>query len=184
MNKVSLSDIFIAFLYSGLILLGGGYVILPILQKELVDKRGWITSDELTDYYAVSQSLPGLIAINISILVGYKLRGKSGALTGVIGVTFFAFWAIVILASVISNFTDNIYVQGAFWGIEIAVVILIISAVREMWDKAIKDYGALIVFILVLVLMLVTKVSPAFVITGSIFLGIIWKLIERKSSKC
>lgn len=181
MSKIRLIDIFTAFLYSGLILLGGGYIILPILQTELCDKRKWLTSEELTDYYAVSQSLPGLIAINMSVLVGYKLRGKSGAITGVIGVTFFAFWAIVLLASVISRFAENSYVQGAFWGIEIAVVILIISAVREMWSKAIKDKGGIIIFMVSLLVMCLTNISPACIIIGSVFTGILWKLIERRN---
>lgn len=178
-NKIPLSEIFLAFLYSGLILLGGGYVILPILQNELVKKRGWITEDELTDYYAVSQSLPGLIAINMSVLVGYKLRGKSGAIAGVCGVTFFAFWAIVLLASVIERFTSNPYVQGAFFGIEIAVVVLIISAVREMWTKAVSDYKALFMYIVPLAVMLMTDISPAYIIIVSVFAGIGWKMFDK-----
>lgn len=178
-KKISLVEIFFAFLYSGLILLGGGYIILPILQSELVEKRGWLTSDELTDYYAVSQSLPGLIAINISILVGYKLRGKMGVLTGVLGITFFAFWAIVCLASVISKFTDNSYVQGVFWGIEIAVVILIISSVREMWSRAVKDKGEFILYLIALSVMLFTNISPVIIIISSIIAGILWKTMEK-----
>ena len=184
MKKISISDIFLAFLYSGLILLGGGYIILPILQTELVEKRKWITDEELADYYAVSQSLPGLIAINISIIVGYKLRGKRGAIAGVCGITFFAFWAIVMLASIIANYTSNRYVEGAFWGIEIAVVILIISAIREMWGKAIKDKGGLILFFIALGIMLATNISPAYIIISSILTGILWKLIERSKGKC
>ncbi len=179
-KRVSLAEIFFAFLYSGLILLGGGYIILPILQSELVEKRNWLTADELMDYYAVSQSLPGLIAINISILVGYKLRGKWGSIVGAVGITFFAFWAIVLLASVISNFVDNPYVQCAFWGIEIAVVVLIIGAVREMWSKAVVDIGSGVVFLISLLIMLFTKISPAYVIIASAVVGILYKMIERK----
>ena len=180
MNKISLVDIFLAFLYSGLILLGGGYIILPILQTELVSKRGWLSSDELTDYYAISQSLPGLIAINMAILTGYKLRGKFGAIAGVLGITFFAFWAIIILASIISKFASNIYVQGAFWGIGIAVVILIISAIREMWSKSICDKAQFVLYILALALMLCFHISPANIIIGAIAVGIIYNLINKK----
>lgn len=183
-NNVKLKDIFISFLYSGLILLGGGYVILPILQSEIVEKRQWLSQEELVDYYAISQSLPGLIAINMSILIGYKLRGKWGALSGVIGITFFAFWTIVLLASVISRFTSNIYVQGAFWGIEIAVVVLIISAIREMWSKSVKNYETLIIYIIALVIMLFTKISPAYIIIGAIIFGILYKgLINKKEAE-
>lgn len=178
-ESVNYKNIFLTFLKAGTILLGGGYIILPILQDELVSKRNWITSEELTDYYAISQSLPGLIAINISILVGYKLKGKTGAIAAVLGITFSAFWAIVILASVLTKLTMNPYIQSAFWGIGVAVVVLIISAVREMWDKAIKDFNSFILYLIVLFVMLFTKISPAYLIISSVFLGIVYKSIER-----
>ncbi len=183
MQKIKLIDIFVAFLYSGLILLGGGYVILPILQEELVKKRNWISNDELTDYYAISQSLPGLISINIAILTGYKLRGKSGAVVGVFGITFFAFWMIVALSSVITKYTFNPYVQGAFWAIEIAVVILIISAIREMWEKSVKDLSTFVIFFLTLVIMLTTKISPAYIIIASVFIGIGYKSYTQAKNR-
>lgn len=183
MKKIKLYDIFLAFLYSGLILLGGGYVILPILQEELVKKRAWVTDEELIDYYAICQTLPGLLSINIAILTGYKLRGVRGALAGVFGITFFAFWAIVLLSSIISKYISNIYVQGAFWGIGIAVVILIISAVREMWDKSVKDISTFIIFLIALGVMMFTNISPAIIIILSIVTGIVYKSVERKGGQ-
>ena len=182
-DRISLIDIFVAFLYSGLILLGGGYIILPILQKELVEKRKWLQSEELTDYYAISQSLPGLIAINMSVLVGYKLRGKMGALAGVTGITFFAFWAIVVFSSILTVFASNIYVQGAFWGIGIAVVVLIVSAIREMWGSSVKDKPALALYIIVLLLMILFNLPPAWVIISSIFIGITYNILIKKISE-
>ena len=179
-DKISIFDIFLTFLYAGLILLGGGYVILPILQNELIQKRNWLTSDELTDFYAISQSLPGLIAINISILIGYKLRGKTGALAGVLGITFFPFWAIILLSSVISKFTSNTYVQGAFWGIGIAVVVLIISAIREMWNKAVVGFDSFLLFLVALLLMLFFNISPAAIIILSVVSGIIYKKVRTE----
>jgi len=177
-NNCSLKEIFLTFLYSGLILLGGGYVILPVLQKELVEKRQWLTNDELTDYYAISQSMPGLIAINISILVGYKLKGKLGAIAGVCGITFFAFWAIVAISTILTQFTANLYVKGAFWGVGTAVIVLIISAVREMWNNSIKDITCLIIYICTLLVMLIFDFSPVWLILLSIFFGIGYKSIE------
>ena len=179
-KKIRLYEIFLTFLYSGLIMLGGGYVILPILQTELVEKRKWLTAEELTDYYAISQSLPGLISINISVLTGYKLRGKFGALAGVLGITFFAFWAIVILSSIIMNYSSNPYIQGAFWGIEIAVVVLIFSAIREMWVKSVNDFATSIVFIISLAVMIYTDMSPAIIIIISAFVGIVYNLLTSK----
>ena len=110
----------------GAILLGGGYVILPILTEEFVEKRKLVSSDEMLDFYAISQSLPGIVAANISMLVGYKLRGKTGAVTAMFGIIFVPFWTIVLLASLLSKITENSYVQGIFWGVGVAVIALII----------------------------------------------------------
>ncbi|MCM1265545.1 MAG: chromate transporter [Candidatus Gastranaerophilales bacterium] len=178
--KCSLKDIFLTFLKVGAILLGGGYVILPILQSEVVEKRNWITEEELVEYYAISQSLPGLIAINISIFIGYKIKGKFGALAAVTGLTFSAFWAIVCMSSILATMTNNSYVKGALWGVEIAVLVLIISAVREMWGKAIKDSAGFIFYLIALGIMLFSKISPAYIIIASIFVGIIYKSLTRK----
>lgn len=182
-KKISLVNIFLTFLKIGIILLGGGYVILPILQSEIVEKKNWLTSEELIDYYAISQSLPGLIAINISIFVGYKVRGKFGAITAVTGLTFSAFWAIVIFSTILTKFATNSLVQGVFWGVEIAVIVLIISAVREMWDKAIKDKGGIVIYLIALLIMLFSKISPAYIIVASMFVGIGYKLILKKRGK-
>ena len=99
MQKVSLFKLFLIFVKVGAILLGGGYVILPILMNEFVEKRNLVEQDELVDFFALSQSLPGIIAANISMFVGYKLRGKLGALVAMFGVIFVPFLTIVVLAS-------------------------------------------------------------------------------------
>jgi len=179
-KKITLKSLFMTFLKIGIILLGGGYVILPIMQSELVEKRNWLSQEELVDYYAISQSLPGLIAINLSIFIGYRMRGKTGAITAVTGLTFSAFWAIAAFASILTKFASNHLVQGVFWGVEIAVIVLIISAVREMWDKAVKDKGSFCIYLLALAVMLVTKLSPAYIIIASIFVGIVYKSFLKK----
>ena len=99
----NLYNIYKTFFKIGMLLLGGGYVILPLLQSELVEKRSWITGDEVAEYYALSQSIPGLIAANISIFTGYKLQGISGALAAIGGVITPAFLAIVVLARVLEE---------------------------------------------------------------------------------
>ena len=104
MNKVSFLNIFLVFLKIGAILLGGGYVIVPIMQSELVEKRNWINNDELCDFYCVSQCLPGIIAINMSILVGCKLLNTKGALAAIFGMSFSPFVVILIIA----NFMEKI----------------------------------------------------------------------------
>ena len=182
-NDYKIKDIFITFLRIGTILLGGGYVIIPIVQSELIQKRHWITEEELVEYYALSQSLPGIIAINLSIFIGYKLRGKLGAISAIFGLIFTAFWIIVGLSTILATLTENTYIKGIFWGVEIAVLVLIISAIREMWDKAIKNHSQLVIYLIALCTMLLTKIYPEFIIIASIFFGIIYKSIIKKRGK-
>ena len=182
-KKISLLELFLTFVKIGLILIGGGYVILPILQSEMVEKKSWITEDELVEFYALSQSLSGFIAINISIFIGYKLRGKSGAVVSVLGLIFFAFWIIVGLASILSTLTTNTYVQGAFWGVEIAVIILILSSLREMWTKAMISKFSYIVYLFACSLMIFTKLSPALVILITVVVGLLYKILNRKKEE-
>ena len=136
---MSLLKLFLIFVKIGAILLGGGYVILPIMLNEFSEKRNLVTSEDIIDYFALSQSLPGIIAANMSMFIGYKLRGKSGAMAAMIGVTFIPFWCIVLLASILGALINNSYVQGALWGVGIAVIALIMLTVREMWQKSDKN---------------------------------------------
>ena len=138
-KKVSLFGLFLIFAKIGAILLGGGYVILPIVTSEFSDKRKLVSHDEIVDYFALSQSLPGIIAANISMFIGYKLRGKSGAIVAMLGVTCVPFLCIVFLASILGALTENPYVQGALWGVGISVMALIMLTVREMWQKSVRD---------------------------------------------
>ncbi|MCD8377965.1 MAG: chromate transporter [Candidatus Gastranaerophilales bacterium] len=182
-KSITLGEIFLTFLKTGIILLGGGYVILPILQSEIVEKRNWLTLDELYDYYAVSQSLPGLIAINISIFAGYRISGKFGALAAVCGLTFSAFWAIIAISAILSKIVSNSLVQGVFWGVGIAVIVLIFSAVREMWSKSVNDKTSLLIYLIALCTMLIIEISPVYIIIISAIVGIICKSVRKKQGK-
>ncbi|MBR6126700.1 chromate transporter [bacterium] len=177
---MSLIRLFLIFTKIGAILLGGGYVILPIMTEELCKKRKLVTYDELTNLFAISQSLPGIIAANMSMFVGYKLRRKSGAVAAIAGVTFIPFWTIVILASCISVFVNNSYVKGAFWGIDIAVIALILLTSRELWQNSKRNLFFCFIFIASLVALLIFKLSPIQVILIFTVVGIIFKTLEVK----
>ena len=135
----SFYSIFITFFKVGTMLLGGGYVILPLLTSELVDKKKWITSDELCEFYALSSSLPGIIAANTATFTGRKLFGTKGALAAIIGVTLPAFLAIILFASVLTEIVHYKIVQNIFWGVGIGVIVLLYFAVKEMWTKCLTD---------------------------------------------
>ncbi len=177
---MSLFKLFLIFVKIGAILLGGGYVILPIMQNEFVDKHHLISREELINYFAISQSLPGIVAANISMFVGYKLMGKSGALAGMFGIIFVPFWCIILLASVLSLFLNNIHVLGVMWGIGVAVVALILLTTRELWHNSKRDLFFHTIFILALVALLIFKSSPVQTILFFSVLGVLYKALTRK----
>lgn len=162
-------------------LLGGGYVILPLLQSELVEKKEWITSDELTEFYALSQSVPGIIAANISVFTGYKLNGIVGAFAATLGVITPAFLAIVLLASLLQTIVSYSIVQSIFWGVGIGVIILLYLATKEMWNKSITDKFTCILFITTFIMSACFKIPPAIIIITAILAGIIYRsnLIDK-----
>lgn len=179
MQKISLLNLFLIFVKIGAILLGGGYVILPILINEFVENRKLITHDELMDYFAISQSLPGIIASNISIFIGYKLHGKSGALIAMLGIVLVPIMCIILLASGITMLTSNTQIQGALWGVGVSVIALIMLTVREMWQKTTKDLYFYSIFSLTLASLIVFNISPIKTILIFTILGGLYKHFTR-----
>lgn len=173
--NISFYSIFKTFFKIGALLLGGGYVILPLLQSELSEKREWLTSDELCEYYAISQSLPGIIAANVSIFTGYKLDGQKGALAAILGVITPAFLAIVIIAAFVEQMAGFGFVKDIFWGVGIAVIILIFLATKEMWSKSVIDQFTCVIFIGAFILSACFKVAPAIIVILAIVAGIIYR---------
>lgn len=172
--------IFKTFFKVGTLLLGGGYVILPLLTCELVEKKKWITSDELCEYYALGASLPGIIAANTAIFTGRKLLGTKGAIAAVLGMIMPAFLAIVLLASIFAEIINRPSIQHIFWGVGIGVITLLFLAVKEMWKKSVNDKFSLGIYLGCLVLALSKKVSLALIIIGAIIFGIIWQKLEDR----
>ena len=179
MEKVSLINIYKIFLKIGAILLGGGYVIVPIMKTELVEKRKWITEEELCDYYCVSQCLPGIIAVNISILVGCKLLKTKGALTALLGMATSPFLAIITIANLLEKIMQIPFMNGIFWGVNLSVIVLIYLTLKEMWHKSIIDKFSTFWFVLIFVLMM-SKINPAILIIATILSGLILQIIKDK----
>lgn len=178
MKEIFLSDIFKVFFKIGIVLLGGGYVIIPIMQDELIKKRKWIKNDELLDYYCVSQCLPGIIAVNMAILIGCKLKGVKGAIVSLFAMALSPFISIILIAGLIGQIMHLPFIKGIFWGINLSVIILIYLTLKEMWKKSIVDYITLFWFLLILVFSLVEKSSPVILIISSILLGITVQILK------
>lgn len=176
----SFYNIFITFFKVGTLLLGGGYVILPLLQAELVDKKAWINDDELCEYYALGQSVPGVIAANTAIFVGYRLKGQVGAIAATFGMVLPAFISIILLARIMQEIVHISFVQSIFWGVGIGVIVLLYLATKEMLTKSIKDNFTIAIFIGAFILSFVLNVSPALIIIGSIIAGVIYRIYKAK----
>ena len=175
MKKLSLWKLYLIFVKTGAILLGGGYVILPILKSEFSDIRELITRDDMVDYFALSQSLPGIIAANMSMFIGYKLRGKFGAVTAMLGIITAPFICIAFLASILGKFSGNPYINGFMWGIGVAVIALIMLTVREIWQNSKRTNFFYLIFLLSLISLLIFHLSPIMTIIIFTVLGVFIK---------
>ena len=156
----TLVELFIAFARVGAMTFGGGYAMLPIIEREIVDKRHWAELDEIMDYYAVGQCTPGVIAVNTATFVGYKLAGVPGGVAATLGVIFPSLIIITAIASVLTAFADVPAVKSAFAGIRVCVCVLIFNSVLKLYKKAIVDKASFTMFVLVFLLAAILDVSP------------------------
>ena len=147
-----LLDLYITFVRIGCVNFGGGYAMLPLLERELVDKRHWTTMDDLRDYFSIGQCTPGIIALNVSTFIGEKKGGVVGALCATIGFLTGPIIIILVLATFLSNFADLPVVQHAFAGIRVCVCVLILQAVERLWSKAVVDKRTLILYLVIFAL--------------------------------
>ena len=153
-------ELFAAFARIGALTFGGGYAMIPMLEREVVNRHHWATEEELMDYYAVGQCTPGVIAVNVATFVGYKIAGNLGGVIATLGVVTPSLLIILLIASVLQNFADVPAVKSAFAGIRVCVSVLIFNAVLKLWKKAVVDKAALVLFLLVFLLSLFTDLSP------------------------
>ena len=144
--------LFWTFAKVGVCTFGGGYAMLPILQREVVEKKHWVTYEAITDYYALGQCTPGIIAINTSVFIGHQLRKIPGGIVAALGVAFPSFVVITVIAAFLSNFADLPVVQHALAGINAVVVALIASSVIKLGKTTLKNAPSVCIFLGVLVL--------------------------------
>jgi chromate transporter len=168
-----LLKIFLIFFKIGSFTFGGGYAMLPIIKRELVDNLNWITEKDIYNYYAIGQSTPGIIAVNTATMTGYSLKGIKGALAATTGFIMPSLIIITLIASFFKRFQQIDLFQHAFAAIQIAVVALIIDIVIKMWQKSDKTRASLLIFLIAFLLLVIFKISPVFVILGSAAAGII-----------
>lgn len=169
--------LFWSFTRIGCFTFGGGYAMLPMLQKEIVEKLNWATEAEIMDYFAVGQCTPGVIAVNTATFVGYKRKGTLGGIIATLGVIFPSIVIITVIASILSNFSNLPIFQHAFAGIRIVVAALVLKVVLNMYKTAVKDWITFLIFIVSLLLGLLLDISPVYFIITAALIGILWQKI-------
>lgn len=175
-----LMDLFITFARVGVLTFGGGYAMLPILQREIVEKNDWATDEELMDYYAIGQCTPGVIAVNTATFIGQKNKGIVGGIVATLGVVMPSLVIITAIAAFISNFSDLAIVKNAFAGVRVCVCVLIFNAVVKLWKSSVVDKATLIIFVGVFLVSVFTDLSPILFVVITAIAGIIVKNMEVK----
>lgn len=161
---------------------GGGYAMLPILQREVVDNKDWATEEELMDYFAIGQCTPGVIAVNTATFIGQKQAGILGGMAATLGVVFPSLIIISVLAGVIEAFSHLAWVRNAFGGIRVCVCVLILNAVVKLFRKAVVDKATLVIFLLVALGSYFTPLSPVVFVVLAAAVGIALKSIGGKKA--
>ena len=175
-----LISLFLTFARIGAFTFGGGYAMLPMLQREVVQNRKWATEDEVLDYFAIAQSTPGVIFVNTATFIGYKQKGIPGAIFATAGGVFPSLCIIMVIAAVLTNFAHLPVVQNAFGGIRVVVGVLIINAVAGMWKKSVVDKLGIVLAIIAFVVATFVDISPVWLVLLGAVIGIVVKSFQAK----
>ena len=175
-----LFSMFLTFARIGAFTFGGGYAMLPILQREIVDNNGWCTEEELTDMYAIGQCTPGVIAVNVATYIGNKHRGPLGAVFTTLGVVFPSIVIITIIASCLTRFAEYPIVQHAIAGIRITVCALVTKTIYTMVKKNVRDAATVVILILTFVSVALLGISP---VAAVLVCGLAGALLHGGSKK-
>jgi chromate transporter len=160
-------ELILVFLKMGCTTFGGGYAMLPVLERELIKKRGWITMEEVMDYYTIAQITPGIIAVNVSTFVGYKQKGPLGGILATLCFVLPGVALISVIAIFMRNFADHPVVQHAFTGVRVAVGALVLNTVLKLLKGVFKDSKATVIFLAAFVLSAAISASPVLLIAAA-----------------
>lgn len=176
--QVSLLEIFLTFLKVGGMIFGGGLVIIPLLEKDVVQKKGWITSEELIEYYAISQVIPGINIPDVCMFIGYKLRGKSGATVAGLGIVFIPFMLMVLVSYFLSTVAHLGIIKSILWGISVGTIVVIYTVIQSILKRSIVDKFTFWFFMLILSLSFI-NLSPVWIVIIALSLGVIKGLLVK-----
>ena len=184
----TIGEMYLTFLKLGVVNFGGGYAMLPLLERELVDKRHWTTMEDLRDYFSIGQCTPGVIALNVSTFIGQKKAGVAGALAAGAGFLTCPIIIILIIAAFLTNFANYPVVQHAFAGIRVCVCVLIVQAVLRLWKGSVVDALSLVLYLCIFVLnafgnVLPVKIPAAVLVVTAGVLGVLISMHRARRQK-
>lgn len=174
------AELFWSFMKIGAMTFGGGYAMLPIIEREVCEKKKWVDESEIMDYYAIGQCTPGVIAVNTATFTGYKVNGTWGGVCATAGVVTPSIIIITLIAALIRNFAHLQAVQDALAGIRICVCVLIFNAVVKMFRKAVVDRITLAMYLVILCATVFFNVSPILCVVVAAVLGLLLKSRELR----
>ena len=174
------ADLFWTFLKIGAFTFGGGYAMIPLIEREVCEGKKWLVKEDILEIVAVAESTPGPIAINAATFVGHKLKGFWGALAATLGVVLPSFVIISIISVILDQFRDLKVVNYAFMGIRAGVLALILKAMVSMYKASKKDAFSLFIMAAALILVAFLKIDAVYVILGCAVFGLVWTLIKGK----
>ena len=173
-------DLFVSWFKMGLFTFGGGYAMLPMIQKEVIEKHGWATESEVMDYYAIGQCTPGIIAVNAATFIGYKVKGVPGGIVATLGVVSPSLIIIFLISTLITNFSELEVVQHALRGIQVAVCVLMFVAIEKLLKNGVKDLPSAMIFLVALVLSLFTNLSTVILVIMAAVAGYVLYVVREK----
>lgn len=179
----NLCSLFLVFVKIGLFTIGGGLAMMPMIQRELIDKLHWMTEEELLDYYAIGQSTPGIVAVNVATFIGYKQCGVLGGIVATLGIIFPSLVIITILASLINSISDFPIVQKALKGINVAVAALLTNITFNFAKKTVNSFFAFVLCFCSFLTVFIFNVQSFYIIISAFLLGIVMYFIKQKNNK-
>lgn len=177
----NLYSLFCILFKIGFFSVGGGYVMLPLLRRELVERRDWITDEELVNYYAIGQSTPGIIAINTATFIGFKRAGIIGSCVATFAMVLPSLIIIIIIAAFFSRFQGNPIVSSALCGVRIVVSLILVFTVFSLIRKTVKDWLSIVITSIAFIVIVVFRVSPILVVLSSAVVGLLAGHLRNKT---
>ncbi len=176
-------QLFLTFAKIGVMTFGGGYAMLPILQREVCETKKWADDSEIMDYYAIGQCTPGIIAVNVATFIGNKRKGIPGGIIATLGMVFPSLVIITVIAAVLHNFMEIVWIGHAFAGIRVCVCVFILNAVLKLWKSAVIDIWTFIVFALVFVGSVFLNLSPVLYVVVAGIAGIALSMLGVRGER-